>query len=342
MVKDEFLPGDVRARRPGRGARHRRLLPLDGLQLQPRAPAAGGRRARRADAGSSYAARRWTTCWPPTWELTMMTDRRLKVAVLGCGSVGSQVVRLLQEQAGDLAARVGAPVELVGVAVRRLDAPREVDVPEGLLTTDAAGAGRPRRRRPRHRGDRRHRAGPRADPLRARERRQRRHRQQGAARRGRPDALRGRREGRPRPLLRGRRRRRDPDPAAAARVAGRRHGHPGARHRQRHHQLHPRQDGHLRRRLRRGARGGPGARLRRGRPDRRRRGVRRRRQGRDPGLARLPLPGHRLRRAPRGHLRGDRRRRPVGQGHGLGGQAARHLRARGRGTTRSPSACTRR
>src|SRR3954468_6844768 len=68
-----------------------------------------------------------------------MTDRMLKVAVLGCGSVGSQVVRLLQEQSGDLAARVGATVELVGVAVRRLDAPREVDVPDGLLTTDAEG-----------------------------------------------------------------------------------------------------------------------------------------------------------------------------------------------------------
>ncbi len=63
----------------------------------------------------------------------------LRVAVLGCGSVGSQVVRLLDEQAGDLAARIGAPLELVGVAVRRLDAPREVEVPDGLLTTDAAG-----------------------------------------------------------------------------------------------------------------------------------------------------------------------------------------------------------
>jgi homoserine dehydrogenase len=59
------------------------------------------------------------------------------VAVLGCGSVGSQVVRLLSQQADDLAARIGARVELVGVAVRRLDAPREVDVPPGLLTTDA-------------------------------------------------------------------------------------------------------------------------------------------------------------------------------------------------------------
>jgi homoserine dehydrogenase len=63
----------------------------------------------------------------------------LKVALLGCGSVGSQVVRLLREQSDDLAARVGAPLELVGVAVRRLDAPREVEIEPGLLTTDAQG-----------------------------------------------------------------------------------------------------------------------------------------------------------------------------------------------------------
>src|SRR5687767_6698891 len=69
-----------------------------------------------------------------------MGTEPLKVAVLGCGVVGSQVVRLLHEQAGDLAARVGRPVELVGVAVRRIDAPRDLGegvLPEGLLTTDA-------------------------------------------------------------------------------------------------------------------------------------------------------------------------------------------------------------
>lgn len=67
-----------------------------------------------------------------------MSKKPVKVALLGCGSVGSQVVRLLTEQASDLEARVGAPVELAGVAVRRLDAPREVEVPTELLTTDAA------------------------------------------------------------------------------------------------------------------------------------------------------------------------------------------------------------
>ena len=50
------------------------------------------------------------------------------------------------------------------------------------------------------------------------------------------------------------------------------------------------------------------ARLRRGRPDRRRRGLRRRRQGRDPGVDRLPHPRHRRRRLPRGHHQGHRRR----------------------------------
>ncbi|MEV4075701.1 homoserine dehydrogenase [Nonomuraea fuscirosea] len=61
----------------------------------------------------------------------------LKVALLGCGVVGSQVIRLMHEQAGDLAARVGAPLELAGVAVRRLGRKRDVEVDPALLTTDA-------------------------------------------------------------------------------------------------------------------------------------------------------------------------------------------------------------
>ncbi|MET8861912.1 homoserine dehydrogenase [Nonomuraea sp. NPDC004580] len=61
----------------------------------------------------------------------------LKVALLGCGVVGSQVIRLMHEQALDLAARVGAPLELAGVAVRRLGRKRDVEVDPALLTTDA-------------------------------------------------------------------------------------------------------------------------------------------------------------------------------------------------------------
>src|SRR5262249_34165243 len=71
----------------------------------------------------------------------------LRVALLGCGAVGSQVFRLLGEQAGDLAMRVGAPLQVAGVAVRdpggRGRAPggraRPPGVPRGLATTDAMG-----------------------------------------------------------------------------------------------------------------------------------------------------------------------------------------------------------
>ena len=66
----------------------------------------------------------------------MLEYRPLRVALLGAGSVGSQVARLLTENKAELAARVGAELELIGVAVRDLTVPRP-DVPKDLLTTDA-------------------------------------------------------------------------------------------------------------------------------------------------------------------------------------------------------------
>ena len=62
--------------------------------------------------------------------------RPIRVALLGCGTVGGEVARLLTEQAGELAARSGAPVELVGIAVRRPD--KHPELPQELLTSDAA------------------------------------------------------------------------------------------------------------------------------------------------------------------------------------------------------------
>jgi homoserine dehydrogenase len=62
----------------------------------------------------------------------------LRVALLGCGVVGSSLVRLVQEQEADLAHRVGVPVEIAGIAVRRLGLKRDVEIADGLLTTDAA------------------------------------------------------------------------------------------------------------------------------------------------------------------------------------------------------------
>ena len=67
------------------------------------------------------------------------SSRPLRVALLGCGTVGAEVVRLLHSSGEDLSARIGAPLELAGVAVRRLGRVRDLPIPNELFTTDAAG-----------------------------------------------------------------------------------------------------------------------------------------------------------------------------------------------------------
>ncbi|KZS62870.1 homoserine dehydrogenase [Mycobacterium ostraviense] len=59
-------------------------------------------------------------------------EKPVGVAVLGLGNVGSEVVRIIEESADDLAARVGAPLVLRGVGVRRVAPDR--GVPVELLT----------------------------------------------------------------------------------------------------------------------------------------------------------------------------------------------------------------
>lgn len=66
-----------------------------------------------------------------------ITHEPLKIALLGAGNVGSQVARILTEDAEMLQARVGARLELIGVFVRRTDAEREYRLPAELYTTDA-------------------------------------------------------------------------------------------------------------------------------------------------------------------------------------------------------------
>jgi homoserine dehydrogenase len=69
---------------------------------------------------------------------TVKQTQPLRVALLGCGVVGSAVARLLTAHAQDLAARVGRSLEIVGVAVRRPDKDRsETGVDASLFTTDA-------------------------------------------------------------------------------------------------------------------------------------------------------------------------------------------------------------
>ncbi|MFM8191576.1 MAG: homoserine dehydrogenase [Candidatus Nanopelagicus sp.] len=63
--------------------------------------------------------------------------KTLKVGMLGCGNVGSQIARLLVANKADLASRSGAQLELVKVAVKDLKTKRD-GVSNALLTDDAA------------------------------------------------------------------------------------------------------------------------------------------------------------------------------------------------------------
>jgi homoserine dehydrogenase len=67
----------------------------------------------------------------------MIEYRPLRIALLGAGSVGSQVARLIIENKEELAARVGAELELAGVFVRDKKSARDYEIPAELLTTES-------------------------------------------------------------------------------------------------------------------------------------------------------------------------------------------------------------
>jgi homoserine dehydrogenase len=63
-------------------------------------------------------------------------DEPLGIALIGCGTVGSGVARLLHEQPERLAARAGRKLELRRVVVRNPDKRRSVSLPPHLYTAD--------------------------------------------------------------------------------------------------------------------------------------------------------------------------------------------------------------
>ena len=67
----------------------------------------------------------------------MIEYRNLRVALLGAGAVGAEVASLLLQHREELAGRAGAGLELVGIAVRDVDAERTAELPHELFTTDA-------------------------------------------------------------------------------------------------------------------------------------------------------------------------------------------------------------
>jgi homoserine dehydrogenase len=60
----------------------------------------------------------------------------VRVGLLGCGNVGSALVRLIEEHADVLEARAGVPIQIVRVAVRDLGKRRDVKLAAEVFTAD--------------------------------------------------------------------------------------------------------------------------------------------------------------------------------------------------------------
>ena len=60
----------------------------------------------------------------------------IRVGLLGCGTVGGGVVRILETEAADIAARVGAQLQIVRVAVRDVAKDRGLPLPRDVFTDD--------------------------------------------------------------------------------------------------------------------------------------------------------------------------------------------------------------
>ncbi len=62
-------------------------------------------------------------------------NRPIRIALIGAGTVGSKVASLLIDQAEDLKARSGAPLQLVGIGVKDSSKPRP-GIPQDLITSN--------------------------------------------------------------------------------------------------------------------------------------------------------------------------------------------------------------
>ena len=66
-----------------------------------------------------------------------MTERTIRIGMLGCGTVGSAVVRMLAEHGDDIAMRAEVRLAVTRVAVRDAGRERDVPVSRDVFTTDA-------------------------------------------------------------------------------------------------------------------------------------------------------------------------------------------------------------
>src|SRR5580704_4611710 len=80
--------------------------------------------------------------WPDTAfvGIPSIMSNELNVALLGCGTVGGGVAKLLIEQRERLASRAGRALDLKRVVVRDLGRKRAVALPREIVSTDIAAA----------------------------------------------------------------------------------------------------------------------------------------------------------------------------------------------------------
>lgn len=65
-----------------------------------------------------------------------MTERTVRIGLLGCGNVGAALIRLLADHGDDIALRAGCRMEVARVAVRDVERDRGVPLGAGAFTTD--------------------------------------------------------------------------------------------------------------------------------------------------------------------------------------------------------------
>src|SRR5262245_33915573 len=69
-----------------------------------------------------------------------MPDAPVSIALIGMGTVGTGVARVLLEQPERIARRAGRAVRLKHVVVRDLNRPRALELPPAVLTSDVQKA----------------------------------------------------------------------------------------------------------------------------------------------------------------------------------------------------------
>jgi homoserine dehydrogenase len=69
----------------------------------------------------------------------LVAEETVRVGLLGCGHVGSALVRLIDEHADVIETRAGVRIEIARVAVRNLARERDVPIPARRFTHDAEG-----------------------------------------------------------------------------------------------------------------------------------------------------------------------------------------------------------